>query len=56
MFIIIVRELGSDLMNFKLAWKMIALVTEKHFSDLTLLCVNNQAPVLQCYFCSVRKV
>ena len=30
---------------FKLAWKtatLLALVTAKHFSDLTLLCIDNQ--------------
>ena len=35
----------SSLTTFKLAWKtstLIALVTAKHCSDLTLLCIDNQ--------------
>ena len=36
---------ASSLTTFKLAWKtatLLALVTAKHCSDLTLLCVDNQ--------------
>ena len=41
---------ASSLTTFKLAWKtatLLALVTAKHFSDLTLLCVDNQHLFLQ---------
>ena len=41
----------SSLTTFKLAWKtatLLALVTAKHCSDLTLLCVDNQHLFLQC--------
>ena len=41
----------SSLTTFKLAWKtatLLVLVTAKHCSDLTLLCVDNQHPFLQC--------
>ena len=41
----------SSLTAFKLAWKtatLLALVTAKCFSDLTLLCVDNQHLFLQC--------
>ena len=41
----------SSLATFKLAWKtatLLALVTAKHCSDLTLLCVDNQHLFLQC--------
>ena len=40
----------SSLTTFKLAWKtatLLALVTAKHYSDLTLLCVDNQHLFLQ---------
>ena len=40
----------SSLTTFKLAWKtgtLLALVTAKYCSDLTLLCVDNQHPFLQ---------
>ena len=40
----------SPLTTFKLAWKtatLLALVTAKHCSDLTLLCVDNQHLFLQ---------
>ena len=40
----------SSLTTFKLAWKtatLLALVTAKHCSDLTLLCVDNQHRFLQ---------
>ena len=40
-----------SLTTFKLAWKtatLLALVTAKHCSDLTLLCVDNQTLFLQC--------
>ena len=40
-----VRHLFSSLTTFKLAWKtatLLALVTVKHFSDLTLSCIDNQ--------------
>ena len=40
----------SSLTTFKLAWKtvtLLALVTAKHCSDLTLLCVDNQHLFLQ---------
>ena len=42
---------ASSFTTFKLAWKtatLLALVTAKHFSDLTLLCLYNQHPFLQC--------
>ena len=42
---------ASSLTTFKLAWKtatLLALVTAKHCSDLTLLCVDNQHIFLQC--------
>ena len=42
---------ASSLTAFKLAWKtatLLALVTAKHCSDLTLLCVDNQHLFLQC--------
>ena len=42
---------ASSLTSFKLAWKtatLLALVTAKHCSDLTLLCVDNQHLFLQC--------
>ena len=41
---------GSSLTTFKLAWKtatLLALVTAKHCSDLTILCVDNQHLFLQ---------
>ena len=41
---------ASSLTTFKLAWKtatLLALVTAKHCSDLTLLCVDNQHLFLQ---------
>ena len=41
---------ASSLTAFKLAWKtatLLGLVTAKHFSDLTLLCVDNQHLFLQ---------
>ena len=41
----------SSLTAFKLAWKtatLLALVTAKHCSDLTLLCIDNQHLFLQC--------
>ena len=41
---------ASFLTTFKLAWKtatLLALVTAKHCSDLTLLCVDNQHLFLQ---------
>ena len=41
---------ASSLTTFKLAWKtatLLALVTAKHFTDLTLLCVDNQHLFLQ---------
>ena len=44
--------LTSSLTTFKLAWKTatpLALVTAKHCSDLTLLCIENQQPFLQCH-------
>ena len=52
MFVIFVRELGTcySLTTFKLAWKtatLLALVTVKHCSDLTLLCIDNQHLFLQ---------
>ena len=40
----------SSLTTFKLAWKtatLLALVTAKHCSDLTLLCIDNQCLFLQ---------
>ena len=43
---------ASSLTNFKLAWKtatLLALVTVKHCSDLTLLCIDNQHLFLQCH-------
>ena len=42
---------ASSLTAFKLAWKtatLFALVTAKHCSDLTLLCIDNQHLFLQC--------
>ena len=42
----------SSLTTFKLAWKtatLLALVTVKHCSDLTLLCIDNQQLFLQCH-------
>ena len=42
---------ASSLTTFKLAWKtatLLALVTAKRCSDLTLLCVDNQHLFLQC--------
>ena len=42
---------ASSLTTFKLAWKtaaLLVLVTAKHCSDLTLLCVDNQHLFLQC--------
>ena len=42
---------ASALTTFKLAWKtatLLALVTAKHCSDLTLLCIDNQHLFLQC--------
>ena len=42
---------ASFLTTFKLAWKtatLLALVTAKHCSDLTLLCVDNKHIFLQC--------
>ena len=50
---------ASSLTTFKLAWKtatLLALVTAKHGSDLTLLSVDNQHLFLQCHaaiFCSL---
>ena len=44
--------LVSSLTTFKLAWKTathLALVTKKHCSDLTLLCLDNQHLFLQCH-------
>ena len=41
---------ASSLTTFKLAWKtatLLALVTAKHCSDLTLLCIDNQHLFLQ---------
>ena len=41
----------SSFTTFKLAWKtakLLALVTAKHCSDLTLLCIDNQHHFLQC--------
>ena len=41
---------ASSLTTFKLAWKtatLLALVTVKHCSDLTLLCIDNQHLFLQ---------
>ena len=41
---------ASFITNFKRAWKtatLLALVTVKHCSDLTLLCINNQHLFLQ---------
>ena len=41
---------SSSLTTFKLAWKtatLLALVTAKHCSDLTLLCIDNQHLFLQ---------
>ena len=41
---------ASSLTTFKLAWKtatLLALVTAKHCSDLTLICVDNQHLFLQ---------
>ena len=42
---------ASSLTTFKLAWKtatFLTLVTAKHCSDLTLLCIDNQHLFLQC--------
>ena len=42
---------ASSLTTFKLAWKtatLLSLVTAKHCSDLTLLCIDNQHLCLQC--------
>ena len=42
--------LASSLTTFKLAWQtatLLALVTAKHCSDLSLLCINNQHLFLQ---------
>ena len=42
---------ASSLTTFKFAWKtatILALVTAKHCSDLTLLCIDNQHLFLQC--------
>ena len=42
---------ASSLTTFKLAWKtatLLGLVTAKHCSDLTLLCIDNQDLFLQC--------
>ena len=42
---------ASSLITFKLTWKtatLLALVTAKHCSDLTLLCIDNQHLFLQC--------
>ena len=42
----------SSLSTFKLAWKtatILALVTVKHCSDLTLLCIDNQDLFIQCH-------
>ena len=52
MFVIFVGELGTcfSLTNFKLAWKtatLLALVTAKYCSDLTLLCIHYQHLFLQ---------
>ena len=44
--------LVSSLTTFKLPWKtatLLALVTVKHCSDLTLLCIDNQHLFLQCH-------
>ena len=45
---------ASSLTTFKLSWKtatLLALVTVKHCSDLTVLCIDNQYPFLSvCYF------
>ena len=41
---------ASSLTTFKLAWKtatLLTLVTAKHYSDLTLLCIDNQHLFLQ---------
>ena len=42
---------ASSLTTFKVAWKtatLLVLVTAKHCSDLTLLCIDNQHLFLQC--------
>ena len=42
----------SSLTTFKLAWKtatLLALVTAKCCSDLTLFCIDNQHLLLQCH-------
>ena len=42
----------SSLTTFKLVWKIVtllALVTSKHCSDLTLLCIDNQHLFPQCH-------
>ena len=44
--------LASSLTTFKLAWKtaaLLLLVTAKHCSDLTLLCIDNEYHFLQHY-------
>ena len=43
---------ASFITTFKLAWKiatLLTLVTAKHCSDLTLLCIDNQHLFLQCH-------
>ena len=45
-------EPASSLTTFKLAWRtatLLALVTVKHCSDLTLLCIDNQHLFLWCH-------
>ena len=53
MFIIYVMRVGlPPLTNFKPAWKiaiLLALVTAKHCSDLTLLYIDNQCLSIQCH-------
>ena len=42
---------ASSLTTFKLAWKtatLLAIVTARHCSDLTILCIDNQHLFLQC--------
>ena len=44
--------LASSLTAFKLSWKtaiLLALVTAKHSSDLTLLCIDKKHLLLQCH-------
>ena len=53
MLVISFGKLGTYIFSttFKLAWKtatLLALVTAKHCSDLTLLCVDNKHRFLQC--------